>query len=114
MDARKGLNMFRQVNVPVLGIIENMSYYHCPNCGHEAHIFGHGGAKAKRPRLSTDFLGELPLDIDIRTTSDNGTPIVESQPDSAHALAYKAIAVKLWEKIQLIQGTKKSPKIVMQ
>jgi ATP-binding protein involved in chromosome partitioning len=114
LDARKGLNMFRQVNVPVLGIIENMSYYSCPNCGHEAHIFGHGGAKFEAVRLSTDFLGELPLDIDIRTTSDDGRPIVVSQPDSPHTAAYKEIAAKLWDKVQLLQSTKKGPKIVMQ
>ncbi|PKU24614.1 Mrp/NBP35 family ATP-binding protein [Telmatospirillum siberiense] len=114
LDARKGLNMFRQVNVPVLGIIENMSYYNCPNCGHEAHIFGHGGAKFEAVRLSTDFLGELPLDIDIRTTSDDGRPIVVSQPDGPLALAYKAIAEKLWDKVQLLQSAKKGPKIVMQ
>jgi ATP-binding protein involved in chromosome partitioning len=114
LDARKGLNMFRQVNVPVLGIIENMSYYHCPNCGHEAHIFGHGGARIEAAKLSTDFLGELPLDIDIRTTSDEGKPIVVSQPDSSHAGAYKAIAAKLWDKVQVLQGAKKAPKIVMQ
>ncbi len=114
LDARKGLNMFRQVNVPVLGIIENMSYYSCPNCGHEAHIFGHGGAKFEAVRLSTDFLGELPLDIVIRTTSDDGRPIVVSQPESPHAAAYKAIAAKVWDKVQLLQSSKKAPKIVMQ
>jgi ATP-binding protein involved in chromosome partitioning len=114
LDARKGLNMFRQVNVPVLGIIENMSYYSCPQCGHEAHIFGHGGAKFEAVRLSTDFLGELPLDIDIRTTSDDGQPIVVSKPESPHAIAYKAIAAKIWDKVQMLQSTKKGPKIVMQ
>jgi ATP-binding protein involved in chromosome partitioning len=114
LDARKGLNMFRQVNVPVLGIIENMSYYRCPSCGHEAHIFGHGGAKFEAVRLSTDFLGELPLDIDIRTTSDEGRPIVASQPTSPHAQAYRDIAEKLWDKVQLLQSSKKGPKIVMQ
>jgi len=111
LDARKGLNMFRKVDVPVLGIIENMSYYLCPNCGHEAHIFGHGGAKAEAARLSCDFLGEIPLDIQIRETSDAGTPIVVSQPDSAHARAYRAIAATVWDKALAILGEAKGPKI---
>jgi ATP-binding protein involved in chromosome partitioning len=113
LDARKGLAMFRQVNVPVLGIIENMSLYRCPNCGHEAHIFGHGGARAEAAKLGTDFLGELPLDIDIRTTSDDGRPIVVSQPDSPSAKAFMAIAERLWANAQALQGTRKGPKIVM-
>ena len=96
LDARKGLNMFRKVDVPVLGIVENMSYYHCPNCGHEAHIFGHGGARAEAEKLGCPFLGEIPLDIEIRETSDSGRPIVASQPDSVHAKAYRAIAESIW------------------
>lgn len=111
LDARKGLNMFRKVDVPVLGLIENMSYYVCPKCGDEAHIFGHGGAKAEAARLSAEFLGEVPLDIAIRETSDAGTPIVTSQPDSPHAKAYQAIAAKVWDKVQLIQSGRKGPKI---
>ncbi|OIR06258.1 antiporter inner membrane protein [mine drainage metagenome] len=113
LDARKGLNMFRKVDVPVLGIIENMSTYHCPNCGHEAHIFGHGGARAEAAKLSADFLGELPLDIDIRTTSDEGRPITVSQPDGPHAQAYRAIAQKAWDKAQVLLSARKGPKIVM-
>ncbi len=100
IDARKGLAMFRKVDVPVLGIIENMSTFICPNCGHEEHIFGHGGAKLDATRLATEFLGEIPLDIAIRITSDEGKPIVLSQPKSKHALAYQAIAKRLWEKLQ--------------
>lgn len=111
LDARKGLNMFRKVDVPVLGLIENMSYYVCPKCGDEAHIFGHGGAKAEAARLSVEFLGEVPLDIAIRETSDAGTPIVVSQPDSPHAKAYADIAAKVWDKVGLIQGSRKGPKI---
>jgi ATP-binding protein involved in chromosome partitioning len=99
LDARKGLNMFRKVDVPVFGIIENMSLYRCPQCGHEAHIFGHGGARAEAERLGVDFLGELPLDIDIRTTGDEGKPIMVSQPDSPLAQAYKAIAGKILAKL---------------
>lgn len=111
LDARKGLNMFRKVDVPVLGIIENMSYYVCPKCGDEAHIFGHGGAKAEAARLSCDFLGEVPLDIAIRETSDAGEPIVVSKPSSPHAKAYRDIAQKVWDKVQVIQGAQKKPKI---
>jgi ATP-binding protein involved in chromosome partitioning len=114
LDARKGLNMFRKVDVPVLGLIENMSYYVCPKCGDEAHIFGHGGARAEAERLSADFLGEVPLDIAIRETSDAGTPIVVSQPDGPHAAAYRAIAAKVWDKVQALQGTRKGPTIVME
>jgi ATP-binding protein involved in chromosome partitioning len=111
LDARKGLNMFRKVDVPVLGLIENMSYYVCPKCGDEAHIFGHGGAKAEAARLSVEFLGEVPLDIAIRETSDQGAPIVVSQPNSPHAQAYTAIARKVWDKVQALQSAKKGPKI---
>ena len=95
LDARKGLNMFRKVDVPVLGIIENMSMYICPNCGHEAHIFGHGGAKKEAEKLGTPFLGEIPLEIEIRLTADGGNPIVVSDPESPHAKAYLAIAEKI-------------------
>lgn len=104
LDARRGLNMFRKVDVPVLGLIENMSYYHCPNCGHEDHIFGHGGAKAEAVKMSCDFLGEIPLDGTIRHLSDAGTPIVIAQPDSPHAAAYRAIAAKIWDKVKLLHA----------
>lgn len=95
LDARKGLNMFRKVDVPVLGIIENMSMYICPKCGHEAHIFGHGGARAEAEKMGSPFLGEIPLEIEIRLTADGGHPIVVSSPDSPHAAAYMAIAEKV-------------------
>ena len=101
LDARKGLNMFRKVDVPVLGIIENMSYFKCPSCGHEAHIFGHGGARQEAERLGVEFLGEIPLHIDIRTTSDGGDPIVVSQPDSDHAKAFREIADRIWDKLSI-------------
>ena len=101
LDARKGLNMFRKVDVPVLGIVENMSYFRCPNCGHEAHIFGHGGARQEAERLGVEFLGEIPLHIDIRTTSDGGDPIVVSQPDSDHAKAFREIADRIWDKLSI-------------
>jgi len=99
IDARKGINMFRKVNVPVLGLIENMSVFHCPNCGHESHIFGHGGAKADAERLGVDFLGELPLDIDLRIASDEGKPVVVCDPDGAITQRYRAIAEKIRAKL---------------
>jgi ATP-binding protein involved in chromosome partitioning len=113
LDARKGLNMFRKVDVPVLGIIENMSYYHCPNCGHQANIFGHGGARKEAERLGIDFLGEIPLDIVIRETSDGGRPIVVSDPESAHAKAFLAIADSIWQKLENSEA-RRMPNIVMQ
>jgi ATP-binding protein involved in chromosome partitioning len=99
LDARKGLNMFKKVDVPVLGIIENMSYFCCPNCGHRTEIFSHGGARREAAALGTEFLGEVPLDIAIRETSDAGTPIVAAQPGSPHADAYRAIARRVWDKV---------------
>lgn len=113
LDARKGLNMFRKVDVPVLGIIENMSYFCCPNCGHRAEIFGHGGAHREADRLGTPFLGEIPLELKIRETSDSGRPIVVSEPDSPHAAAYRHIAEQVWAGISGA-AVRKPPKIVMQ
>ena len=99
LDARKGLNMFRKVDVPVLGIIENMSYFLCPHCGERSDIFSHGGARREAEKLGTEFLGEIPLDMAIRETSDGGNPIVVSQPDSAHAATFRTIAARVWEKV---------------
>ena len=116
MDARKGLNMFRKVGVPVFGLIENMSYFTCPKCGERSEIFSHGGAKIEADRLGIDFLGEIPLDIIIRETSDGGRPIVVSEPESEHALTYRAIADKVWEKIEHSPSDEaaSAPKIVIQ
>ena len=97
LDARKALNMFEKMNTKVVGMIENMSTYVCPNCGHEAHIFGHGGAKADAERLGLPFLGEVPLDLDIRLAADGGAPIVVSNPDSPQSHAFRSIARKLVE-----------------
>ncbi|WP_064742498.1 iron-sulfur cluster carrier protein ApbC [Azospirillum sp. B4] len=113
LDARKGLNMFRRVDVPVLGIIENMSYFCCPNCGHRSDIFSHGGAKAEAEKLGIDFLGEVPLDIAIRETSDAGTPITVSQPDGVHAQTYRAIAARVAEKIKA-GGGRAAPRFVIE
>jgi ATP-binding protein involved in chromosome partitioning len=116
LDARKGLNMFRKVDVPVLGIIENMSYFSCPNCGHRSDIFSHGGAHLEADRLGTEFLGEIPLDIAIRETSDSGQPIVISDPASPHAIVYRAIAARIWAKVEAELGGAKrqAPRIVVQ
>jgi ATP-binding protein involved in chromosome partitioning len=92
IDAARGVTMFNKVAVPVLGIVENMSTFICPNCQHETQIFGHGGARAEAGRLGVHFLGEIPLDMAIRVTSDSGTPIVIDQPDGPHAAAYRAVA----------------------
>jgi ATP-binding protein involved in chromosome partitioning len=99
LDARKGLNMFRQVEVPVLGIVENMSYFLCPHCGGRSEIFSHGGARREAERLGTEFLGEVPLDLQIRETSDDGRPITVSDPDNPHSLVFRAIARRIWEKV---------------
>jgi ATP-binding protein involved in chromosome partitioning len=116
LDARKGLNMFRKVDVPVLGIVENMSYFLCPHCGGRSDIFSHGGARREAERLGTEFLGEVPLDIAIRETSDGGRPIVVSQPESAHARTYQAIAARVWDKVAAILGDtrRQAPRIVIQ
>jgi ATP-binding protein involved in chromosome partitioning len=116
LDARKGLNMFRKVDVPVLGIVENMSYFLCPNCGHQADIFGHGGARTEAARLGVEFLGEIPLHLDIRETSDSGRPIVVTRPDSEHAAAYRAIADRIWQQLTASAGPqgRQAPRIVVQ
>jgi ATP-binding protein involved in chromosome partitioning len=115
VDARKGLNMFRKVAVPVLGIVENMSYFLCPKCGERSEIFGHGGAHEEADKLGVPFLGEIPLHLDIRTTSDSGHPIVVSKPESAHAQVYKNIAGRVWKQLSANQrGPRAAPRIVVQ
>ncbi|CAA9286198.1 MAG: [4Fe-4S] cluster assembly scaffold protein Mrp (ApbC) [uncultured Acetobacteraceae bacterium] len=100
IDARRGVRMFEKVNVPVLGLVENMSVFCCPNCGHRAEIFGHGGARREAERLGVEFLGELPLALNIRELADAGTPIVAARPDTPEAAGYRRIATRLWEKLQ--------------
>ncbi len=112
LDARRGVKMFERVNVPVLGLIENMSYYCCPNCGHRADIFGHGGARAEAARMGVEFLGELPLKLEIRVLADAGTPIVAARPETPEAAAYRAIAARLWEKLQGVAAA--GPRIVVE
>jgi ATP-binding protein involved in chromosome partitioning len=113
LDARKGLNMFRKVDVPVFGIIENMSYFLCPSCGDRSHIFGHGGARETADQLGVDFLGEVPLHMSIRETSDAGTPITASEPDGEHARVYRALAARIQEKIG-VEITRSGPSIVIE
>ena len=112
IDARKGLAMFRKTQVPILGIVENMSTFVCPECGHETHIFGHGGARATAAELDAPFLGEIPLVPVIRETSDAGTPIVALKPDSKEAEAFLALARLIAEKIKA--PTRAAPKIIME
>jgi ATP-binding protein involved in chromosome partitioning len=100
IDARRGLAMFKKVNVPVLGIVENMSYFQCPHCGTRSDIFGHGGARHEAERLGVPFLGEIPLHMSIRATSDAGTPVVDSEPDGPHAAIYRAIGTKVRDQLQ--------------
>ena len=109
IDARKGLNMFRKVDIPVLGIIENMSTFICPKCGEQTDIFGHGGAKLEAEKLDLPFLGGIPLHIDIRTNSDSGRPITATQPDSVHAQIYREIAAKVWAEVLTVSGKGMKP-----
>jgi len=112
IDARRGIAMFRRVNVPVLGIVENMSTFICPQCGARSDIFGHGGARAEAERLGVPFLGEVPLHMDIRERSDSGQPVVASVPDGPHAQAYRAIAARVRD--GLLVASRPAPKIVIE
>ena len=113
LDARRGVRMFERTKVPVLGLVENMSFFCCPACGARSEIFGHGGARLEAQRLGTEFLGEVPLVLEIRTNADAGTPIVAAAPDSHSAQAFAAIAKRLWEKVSG-QGAKPAgPRIVI-
>jgi ATP-binding protein involved in chromosome partitioning len=113
IDARKGLAMFKKTHVPVFGIVENMSTFVCPNCGHESHIFGHGGARETAAELNTDFLGEIPLHIRVRETSDGGTPITALDPNSPQAKAFVAVAVRVAAKLDA-GDARKAPRITME
>ena len=114
IDARKGLAMFKTTAVPVLGIVENMSTFHCPHCGKESHIFGHGGARETAAQLGTDFLGEIPLVMSIRETSDAGTPIVAKAPASPEARAFIALAERVRDKLSEGGDVRPAPKFVME
>jgi ATP-binding protein involved in chromosome partitioning len=112
IDARRGIAMFRRVNVPVLGIVENMSTFICPHCGTRSDIFGHGGARHEAERLGVPFLGEVPLAIEIREKSDAGAPVVASDPDGPHAESFRAIAARVRE--GLMAASRPAPKIVIE
>ena len=114
IDARRGIAMFKRVNVPVLGIVENMSMFICPKCGERSDIFGHGGARREAERLGVPFLGEVPLEMSIRETSDAGLPIVATQPDSPHAAAYRVIAANVRDQLDSGAAAKPAPKIVIE
>ena len=115
IDARKGLNMFRRVNVPVLGLVENMSTFVCPHCGQPSNIFGHGGARAEAVRLGVPFLGEVPLTLAIRETSDEGRPVVATDPTSPAGEAFREIAARALEELERNKrGARQAPRIVME
>jgi ATP-binding protein involved in chromosome partitioning len=113
IDARRGVAMFNRVNVPVLGVVENMSYFTCPECGARSNIFGHGGARHEAQRLGVPFLGEVPLHMSIREKSDAGLPVVATEPDGPHAKAYRDIAAKVRDQLQGTTG-RPAPRIVIE
>ena len=112
IDARKGLAMFQKVEVPLLGIVENMSYFVAPDTGNRYDIFGHGGARAEATRLGVPFLGEVPLEMAIRESSDAGRPVVASDPDGPHAAAYRDIAAKVLAELENSRPKSRAPSIV--
>jgi ATP-binding protein involved in chromosome partitioning len=115
IDARKGLNMFRKVNVPVLGLVENMSTFVCPHCGQPSNIFGHGGARAEAARFGAPFLGEVPLTLDIREASDEGRPVVATDPSSAGAAAFREIGARALAELERSKGAaRQAPRIVVE
>lgn len=114
IDARRGIEMFKKVNVPLLGLIENMSSFCCPACNRITPIFGHGGARLESEKRGIPFLGEIPLDISIRQTSDDGRPIVATDPESIHAKHYIDIARQLWTSITTGAATRPAPRIVIE
>jgi ATP-binding protein involved in chromosome partitioning len=109
IDARKGLAMFKKVSVPILGIVENMSYFIAPDTGARYDIFGHGGARAEAEKLDIPFLGEVPLTIEVRETSDTGRPITATSPESASAQVFREIAAKAWSELEKAAGRGMKP-----
>jgi ATP-binding protein involved in chromosome partitioning len=116
LDARKGLKMFEKVSVPILGVVENMSVHICPNCGHESHIFGAGGAERMAADYKVEVLGQIPLDIGIREQADSGRPTVVAEPQSRIAEIYRRIARRVAIRIAEQQQDHSAvfPKIVVQ
>lgn len=114
IDTRRGIVMLQRVNVPLLGVIENMSGFCCPGCNQVTSIFGYGGARKEAEKLGLPFLGEIPLDMEIRKTSDDGRPIVAIEPESAHARLYTGIARQVWSALRCGQAGKPAPRIVIE
>ena len=114
IDARRGVAMFKRVNVPVLGVVENMSYFLCPSCGTRSDIFSHGGARHEAERLGVPFLGEVPLHMTIREKSDAGLPVVATEPDGEHARIYRDIATKVLTQLKGAAAGRSAPKIVIE
>ena len=114
IDARRGVAMFKRVNVPVLGVVENMSYFLCPSCGTRSDIFSHGGAMHEAERLGVPFLGEVPLHMTIREKSDAGLPVVATAPDGEHARIYRDIATKVLAQLRGGASVRTAPKIVIE
>ncbi|MDI1347577.1 MAG: Mrp/NBP35 family ATP-binding protein [Pseudolabrys sp.] len=115
IDARRGIAMFNRVNVPVLGVVENMSYFMCPHCGTRSDIFAHGGARHEAERLGVPFLGEVPLHMTIREKSDSGLPVVATEPDGPHAKIYRDIATNVLAQIKGgASSGRTAPKIVIE
>jgi ATP-binding protein involved in chromosome partitioning len=112
IDARRGVAMFKRVDVPVLGVVENMSYFVCPQCGTRSDIFSHGGARHEAERLGVPFLGEIPLHMTIRERSDSGLPVVATEPDGEHAKIYREIAARVRDALK--GGGRTAPKIVIE
>ena len=114
LDARRGVAMFKKVAVPILGIVENMSYFTCPGCGHRSDIFAHGGARDEAARVGVPFLGEVPLTMEIRARADAGTPVSIVEPDGVHARVYRDIAEKVWRQLATGTAGRPAPRIVIE
>ena len=112
IDARKGIAMFKRVEVPILGIVENMSYFLCPKCGERSDVFGHGGARDEAEKLGVPFLGEVPLHMEIRETSDSGKPVTVAAPDSVHAGIFRELAARAWTEVERAKGTLTPPPVL--
>ena len=114
IDARRAVAMFKKVNIPILGVLENMSYFLCPHCGERSDVFAHGGARHEAERLGVPFLGEVPLHMTIRENSDAGRPVVAVEPNGAHAAAYKSIAQGVMQSLEGGGAARAFPKIVIE
>ena len=114
IDARRGVSMFKRVEIPILGIVENMATFVCPHCGQASHIFGHGGAREEAKRLDVPFLGEVPLNMTIRELSDAGRPVVVADPEGPHATIYKDMAQQVWASLSGGAAAKPAPRIVIE